>query len=88
MAVATVRVIQGARVAGARWDAPLAGELRDSGFSVWSAADDDLADLSDVELKAQLAAVCLHCLIDAHPEAGVLLDRTRSAVDGIALADE
>ncbi len=88
MVVATVRVIEGARVAGARWIRPSPDEPRDSGFSVWCAADDDLGDLSDLELEAQLKAVCVHCLIEAHPEAGVLLDRARSVVDGIALADE
>jgi hypothetical protein len=85
MCVASVTVVAGARVSGVRWDEPLDDAL-DSGFSCWS-NEDNFDALSEDEFTARLATTCLRCLIEHHPEAGVLLDRARDAPDHIALAE-
>jgi hypothetical protein len=85
MAVATKRVIAGEAVWGVVWDEPQAPG--DSGFTCWSWPDqvefresNDGHEITDSEAESvaeQHGAVCVHCLVDAHPEAGVLLDRAR-----------
>lgn len=74
-------VLEGALITGVLWENPVADT--DSGFRCWSEADDELDDETYANSRC---LVCLHCLIEEHPEAGALMDRAR--IDGWAIAGE
>lgn len=75
--VTSQTVLDGAPVTGVLWQEPL--DATDSGFRCWSAADEEL---DDETYQKNRAIVCLHCMIDTHPEAGSLMDRAR--IEGFA----
>ncbi len=72
-------VLDGAPVIGVLWQEPV--HETDSGFRCWSAADDEL---DDETYQKNRSLVCIHCVIETHPEAGILMDRAR--VEGFAEA--
>jgi hypothetical protein len=81
------RVLDGAPVVAAYWQEPFADF---SGYSLFAAGDEH----DDGETVSHDGAlICVSCLIDAHPEAGALMDAAhldasvRSDDAGIAEAD-
>lgn len=50
---------------------------QDSGFTVLFADAPDPADVDEHEMHPAISFVCLHCLIDQHPEVGRGLDVAR-----------
>ena len=80
--IVTATVAAGAPVFAVSWMEPTTP--KDSGYLCW-AKDDDIDLAGPPPSLDFLVTACLHCLIDGHTEAGVLLDRAR--VTGLATAD-
>jgi hypothetical protein len=84
LCIVTASVASGAPVHGVMWNEPVA--VADSGFICWAEGDGIDPEREEPPSPDLFVTACVHCVVNSHTEAGVLLDRARR--NGIAIAHE